>query len=154
MKITKSQLKQIIKEELQSVANEGVLSRAAAKMGFGPEVKKRKEEAVAKLRAAGLKYIEDYQDAEVGPFLEKGSKDDRRSWETDYTWSNALENAKRYPDDVKKSIFAQAQVLENILDAYTQESKVNWDSDNAPLDVSAMAEAHAMPSLYQDVAED
>jgi hypothetical protein len=154
MKLTKSKLKQVIKA---SLIKEGMFSKLQTKMGLGPEVKKRKEEAYKKLRVAGLKYINDYQNAAVGPFLKKGGggetgpvgPDARREWMVDYTWKKEL-HTKKYPEDVKKSIIDQATVLRNILNTYTKESKVKWDDNpHVPLDVGTMAEASSMPGLYK-----
>ena len=149
MKITKRQLRRIIRESiLYEEKKGGMLSKLADMLGIGPEAAAKKAKAYENLRSSGLEYIDEFKDAEVGPFLKKGGGgDSRRAWSVDYKWQKEL-NTKKYPEDVKKSIIAQAKALYDILNAYATEAKVNKNSDDVPLDVETLRQAASMPGLY------
>jgi len=136
MKLTKSRLKQIIKEELA----------LTELFGFGKKKKEKSQAALKDAQAAALAYIDKYQGAEIGPFLVKGSDNPNKSIDVNWKWKREL-HTKKYSEEASQSIAAQAADLQAIIGAWEQATGDRADSDNAPFDIRALSQAEAMPGL-------
>jgi histone H3/H4 len=152
MKITKRQLRRLIKEE-------------ALNEFFGGKKKKEKiAKATQELQKAALDYINDFSSSKVGPFLKKG--DPRgpynvKGWEDpegeyysqviqqDLT-DNDLAHVPRMDDEQHEEMKKHHEVLENIKETWESATGKQADNDNSPFDVRYVAKALAIPGLYLD----
>jgi len=152
MKITRRQLRRLIKEE-------------ALNEFFGGKKKKEKiAKATQELQKAALDYINDFSSSKVGPFLKKG--DPRgpynvKGWEDpegeyysqviqqDLT-DNDLAHVPRMDDEQHEEMKKHHEALEDIKETWESATGKQADNDNSPFDVRYVAKALAIPGLYLD----
>ena len=156
MKMLKQDLERLIKEEM---LNEF----------FGGKKKKEKiANATADLQKAGLKYIQDFSNSPVGPFLEKGSKRgpyNVKGWEdpegeyysqvlgVDYT-DKGLAHEPRMDDEKHEEMKKHYEALKSIREKWESVTGKQADNDNSPFDARYVAKAEAIPSFYLRNADD
>ena len=107
--------------------------------------KEEKAEALENFQKTILDYIENFKDAEVGPFLQTSGGAPGTKFGTDYTWSKDV-HTKTYSEEVSRSIAEQAKILRNALETYYKESGEN--DDTKKFDVHEVQEAVGFPEIY------
>ena len=151
MKITKRQLRKIVKEA------------ALNELFGGKEKKEKRAKATQELQKAAMDYINDFSSSKVGPFLKKG--DDvrgpynvkgRLDPEGEYysqvirqdLTDNDLAHGQRLDDEQHEEMKKHHEVLEGMMTAWESATGKRADNDDAPFDVRYVSKALAIPSLY------
>ena len=144
---------------LNETVDEGVFgSMRRALMGRNEEEEAQFTAARENLEKSALAYIDQFQGAEVGPFLKKGAPfgQSKVPFESDSSWKEEMNmgasQGKRFPEEIEKSIIEQGKILNNILKTFaTEAGNIDTDSDsqsNMPLSAVQVREAAVWPSLF------
>ena len=149
MRITKRQLRRIIKEETLSEF-----------FGFGKKKKEREAAALDELQKAAMAYISRFQSSKVGPFLDKsddplsspyvtadGRELQRKIIDPAYQHRDVV-HGPRLDDEAHEEMKEHYEELDRIVKAWEQATGKRADDDNSVSDARMVSKARAFPGIY------